>query len=171
MPAARCWSPGLDQTQHLRTLLVTDGSLEAQRAAEFLGVLSPPQWTAVTIVSVAEAEVDIPSGVVGTEHRPGADPSASLKTSVPEAVRQMYLDDADMHALEVVRHLYNCGSPVLSAIRCGHPAEEILFAARELDADLIVVGARGQTRADPFLLGGVAQKVVKYAPCSVLVVR
>ena len=125
----------------------------------------------MTVVSVAEAEVDIPSDMIGTEHRPGTDPSASLETRLPEAVRQMYLDDAETHALEVVKYLYNCGTPVRSATRCGHPAEEILFAARELGADLIVVGARGQTRADPFLLGGVAQKVVKYAPCPVLVVR
>ena len=36
--------------------------------------------------------------------------------------------------------------------------------------DLIAVGARGQTREKLYRLGGVAQKV-KYAECSVLVVR
>jgi len=58
-----------------------------------------------------------------------------------------------------------------SAVRLGYAAKEILSAAQEYDADLIAIGARGQTRAEPFRLGGVAQKVVKYAPCSVLVVR
>jgi nucleotide-binding universal stress UspA family protein len=52
-----------------------------------------------------------------------------------------------------------------------YPADEILAAAQEQDADLIVVGARGRTRAGPFRMGDVAQKVVKYGSCSVLVVR
>ena len=53
-----------------------------------------------------------------------------------------------------------------SAVRFGHPAGEILAAAQEQDADLIVVGARGGTRAGPFRMGDVAQKVVKYASGS-----
>ena len=43
------------------------------------------------------------------------------------------------------------------------PAHEILAAAREQDADLIVVGARDRTREGPFRMGDLAQKVVKYA--------
>ena len=53
----------------------------------------------------------------------------------------------------------------------GQAATEILAAAWEHDADLIVIGARGRTRAEPFPLGSVAQKIVKYAACSVLLVR
>jgi nucleotide-binding universal stress UspA family protein len=153
----------LKQTGSLRTILAADGSLEAQRAAEILCVLSPSRWTALTVVSVAEANVDNPSGTDKAGHRPIAD--------LPEAIRRIYLEDAARHARELVNYLHNCGIQARTTIRCGHPADEILTAARDQDADLIVVGARGQTRSEPLRLGGVAQKVVKFASCSVLVVR
>jgi nucleotide-binding universal stress UspA family protein len=71
----------------------------------------------------------------------------------------------------MMQSLCECGAHVRSTVRFGHPADEILATAQEQDADLIVVGARGRTRAGPFRMGDVAQKVVKYASCSVLVVR
>jgi nucleotide-binding universal stress UspA family protein len=147
----------------LCTILAADGSLEAQRAAEFLCALSLPQWSEVGVVGVAEATVGIPSGSYPAERRPAA--------GVPEVVRRALLDAAEARVTEVVERLHDCGGQVWSAVRLGHPAEEILATAQAQDADLIVVGARGQTRAEPFRLGGVAQKVVKYASCSVLVVR
>jgi nucleotide-binding universal stress UspA family protein len=53
----------------------------------------------------------------------------------------------------------------------GNPADRILDAARERDADLIVLGAKGVSGIRQFLLGSVAENVVRHAPCSVLVVR
>jgi nucleotide-binding universal stress UspA family protein len=44
-------------------------------------------------------------------------------------------------------------------------------AAAKLDAELIVVGTAGRTGLDRFMLGSVAEAVVRTAPCSVLVVR
>jgi len=49
-------------------------------------------------------------------------------------------------------------------------ADAILSIAREQNADLIVVDTRNQTNTDRFPMGG-ASKVVRYALCSVLVVR
>ncbi len=51
---------------------------------------------------------------------------------------------------------------------CGQPAEEIVEAARVVDADLIVVGRRSAIRR---VLGSVSAAVVHGAPCDVLVVR
>jgi len=56
-------------------------------------------------------------------------------------------------------------------VREGQPAYEILRAASELEADLIVIGSRGQRGGTGYLLGSVAQKVVRYATCSVLVTK
>ena len=53
----------------------------------------------------------------------------------------------------------------------GDPADAILTAAEDTDADLIVVGNKGMTGARRFLLGSVPNKVSHHAPCSVLVVR
>lgn len=52
-----------------------------------------------------------------------------------------------------------------------HPHREILAAAKELDADLIVVGDKGQSAISRFLVGSVTHRVVNEAHCSVLVVR
>ncbi len=52
----------------------------------------------------------------------------------------------------------------------GHPAEEILKAAKRLRADLVVMGSRGLTGMEKILLGSVSAKVTRHAACSVLVV-
>ncbi len=149
----------LEREQPLTVILAADGSPKAQRAAELLCAFSLPQWAEVIVVGVAE----IALGLTG-------DGRQSI-TDVPGEVMQALLDAAEARVADAVEHLSDCGAQVRSVIRLGHPAGEILKAAKEQDADLIVVGARGQTRSTPLPLGGVAQKIVKYAPCSVLVAR
>jgi nucleotide-binding universal stress UspA family protein len=60
---------------------------------------------------------------------------------------------------------------VESVILRGVPAEEIIYFADKNDIDLIVMGMQGRTGITRFLLGSVAEKVVRYATKSVLVVR
>ncbi len=55
--------------------------------------------------------------------------------------------------------------------REGDPAKVILDVAQEQNADLIVVGARGLTGFERFLLGSVSSKLSHHAPCSVMIVR
>ena len=58
-----------------------------------------------------------------------------------------------------------------SEILVGHPAMEIIdYAARE-DIDLIIIGTHGFTGLDRMIFGSVAEKVIKKAPCPVLVVN
>jgi nucleotide-binding universal stress UspA family protein len=49
--------------------------------------------------------------------------------------------------------------------------DHLLAAIREFRPDLAVIGATGRTAAKGSGLGSVAQMVLKYASCSVLVVR
>jgi len=51
---------------------------------------------------------------------------------------------------------------------CGHPAHEVVEAARASDADLVVVWRRD---AHSDVLGSISAEVVRTAPCDVLVVR
>jgi nucleotide-binding universal stress UspA family protein len=55
-------------------------------------------------------------------------------------------------------------------VREGYPVEEICAAARELDASLVVVGARGWGRLKRLVFGSVSTGVLHHAPCPVLVV-
>jgi universal stress protein A len=56
-------------------------------------------------------------------------------------------------------------------VRGGLPAHEIVEAAKEMDVDLIVIATHGYTGWKHFCIGSTAERVVRAAPCPVLVVR
>ncbi len=56
-------------------------------------------------------------------------------------------------------------------VRVGHPAEQIVHLANEEGADAIVMGHRGESFLQRWLLGSVAKRVLSYAHCTVVVVR
>jgi universal stress protein A len=58
-----------------------------------------------------------------------------------------------------------------STSRSGMPAHEIVEAAKESDVDLIVIATHGYTGWKHFPIGSTAERVVRAAPCPVLVVR
>ena len=53
----------------------------------------------------------------------------------------------------------------------GGAAESILAAAKEHRPDIITLGSRGLSGIESFLLGSVAERVARYANCSVLIGR
>lgn len=61
--------------------------------------------------------------------------------------------------------------PTFIHVRVGDIAEEITQLASEIGADLIVVGTHGRRGLRRVVLGSVAEHVVRFAPCQVLVVR
>jgi nucleotide-binding universal stress UspA family protein len=62
-------------------------------------------------------------------------------------------------------------SPPWQFLREGQPAKEIIAAAREWAADLIVLGTHGRSGVARAVLGSTADAVVRHAPCPVVVVR
>ena len=56
-------------------------------------------------------------------------------------------------------------------VESGDAADEILITAKKFDVDIIIVGYKGYGKEGRFLLGSVADKVVRHASKSVLVVR
>jgi nucleotide-binding universal stress UspA family protein len=56
-------------------------------------------------------------------------------------------------------------------VRVGQPAGEILAAARESKCDSIVLSTRGLTGLDRYLIGSVADRVARLAPCPVVLLR
>lgn len=63
------------------------------------------------------------------------------------------------------------GLEVRTAIRSGVPHREIVLLATDERADLVVIGTHGRGGLDRALLGSVADRVVRLAPCPVLTVR
>jgi nucleotide-binding universal stress UspA family protein len=63
------------------------------------------------------------------------------------------------------------GIPVETRLRQGVPAEELLRAASDEKADLMVLGSRGLSEVRAFFLGSVSDKVSHHARCPTLIVR
>ncbi|PIG95203.1 universal stress protein [Gloeocapsopsis sp. IPPAS B-1203] len=57
------------------------------------------------------------------------------------------------------------------AILVGDPSSKIIDYAQEINADLIVIPSHGRTGLSRFLLGSVAERVIRFAHCPVVVLR
>jgi universal stress protein A len=87
----------------------------------------------------------------------------------PEPVRRDYTEEA----ISQLRDLIPDGFTEIwdVEVMTGDPADAIVQAARDYDADLIVMATHGRTGLQHVLLGSVAEKVVRQAPCPVLTIR
>ena len=95
-----------------------------------------------------------------------------VNTSKGDAlVDERYVDEAQLAALR--DRIAGSGVPheVLHTIRGREASEEILAAAREHHADLVVVGLRRRSAVGKLLMGSTAQKVLLEAACPVLAVK
>jgi nucleotide-binding universal stress UspA family protein len=61
--------------------------------------------------------------------------------------------------------------PIKHVLLEGDPASEIVRYGRDMGADVIVMGTHGRTGVERLVLGSVAEKVLRDASCSVLVVK
>jgi nucleotide-binding universal stress UspA family protein len=139
-------------------VLAEDGSADAQAASALL--LRWPIFRAseIQVVSVSGVPVQ-PEGA--------AEPAAIAGQRVAQEV----LATAVQLAGATAERLSRAGLHADTSIRQGDPAAEILAAAGDWSADLIVIGTRGQTGLTRLLRGSVARKVLEHAHCSVLVER
>jgi nucleotide-binding universal stress UspA family protein len=78
--------------------------------------------------------------------------------------------EAEGEMARFVQSASEAGVSLKTRIVEGHPANEIQALAAALPADLIVVGTHGQGGFERFVLGSVAEKVIRSAPCAVLAV-
>jgi len=94
--------------------------------------------------------------------------AVDLDSLSPEAAQQSASDRLRRRAAELdARDGLTCGTRVAA----GRPARELTHIAAAVSADLLVVGAHGEHAARDMLLGTTAQKVLRVAPCPVLVVK
>jgi nucleotide-binding universal stress UspA family protein len=63
------------------------------------------------------------------------------------------------------------GIAARGVVKVGVPWEVIVGTARDEQADMIVMGTHGRTGLDRMLLGSVAERVVRRAPCPVMTLR
>jgi len=145
-----------------RVILAEDGSAGARGAAS---LLTWPIFRAshVRVLTVSEA----------TRHAAGG-PAEPLAAGAVDA-RKRYAEGGREWATDLATgtsaQLAASGLAANSAIREGDAAREIVAAANEDHADLVVMGTRGRTGFQRLLLGSVARNVLQHAHCSVLIKR
>ncbi|MDD2438683.1 MAG: universal stress protein [Methanosarcinaceae archaeon] len=88
-----------------------------------------------------------------------------------EAMYQILQKEGEKVVAEVKESGESVGVKVETVLGEGHPSDEILNIAKERNIDLIIMGTLGKTGIDRFLLGSVAEKVVRNSSVPVMVVR
>jgi len=88
-----------------------------------------------------------------------------------EAYLEAMESEAQKHMEGLLNRLHQEGLEGETAIVQGAPFQIIVDMAESRDVDLIVMGTHGRTGLTYALMGSVAEKVVRLAPCPVLVTR
>ncbi|WP_299330827.1 universal stress protein [Haloplanus sp.] len=92
--------------------------------------------------------------------------------SSPERVRDEMRDALDADARDALDDVTAAADrPVTTTVREGRPATTIHEYAAEVDADVVAMGTRGRHGENRFLIGSVAERVVRTCPVPVLTVR
>jgi universal stress protein A len=93
----------------------------------------------------------------------------------PEPYPEMVLTEeqktAEEHLTKVTNELQASGFDAEPVFVLGKPYMEIVKAAANLNVDLIVLASHGRSGISHLLLGSVAEKVVRLAPCPVFTVK
>ena len=93
-------------------------------------------------------------------------------TDVEDTVDIDDIVDEAQQAVEKMTEPYTAtGVPIHAHVLSGGPYIEIIRLAKQLEVELITIGAHGTSKRKPSLMGSVAEKVVREAPCSVFTVR
>ena len=135
-----------------KLLVAYDGSKPSENAFE----------QALEIASKFSAKV-----VVLSVARPPEPPVAVEMKAVLESATEYY----EEHFKRMKERVQALGIEARFEVRVGHPAEQIVHTAHEEGADAIVMGHRGESFFQRWLLGSVAKRVLSYANCTVIVVR
>jgi nucleotide-binding universal stress UspA family protein len=151
--------PNQQEVVPMRILLAMDGSESSVQARDMVASLPLPEGTSITVLTAYELPVSWVSGVAMT----GGD---WMETAENDLRRQLTED-----LVELARPLEKSGCTVERRVADGRPGTLILEVAREIEADLIVLGSRGHGTMRAMLLGSVSAEVSGNADRSVLVVR
>lgn len=146
-----------------RALLAVDGSPQSREAVRVLREFPLPAEAEVTVLSVAQP-IRLPLSELLPPFR------RKVRQDIAE-VEQAQVEIAQKLAEEARLSLEKAGRTVQALALKGDPAQTVVRVARQVKADLVVVGSRGLSGVKALMVGSVTYKVLEYAPCSVLVAR
>jgi len=147
----------IPQILHLKKILVpTDFSETSKKAVQYAVRFAEQFGCEIVLLHVIEPV----TAVAG----------APLAVDIfPEAEEDAIAAEAELEWLATRSR--NHRNSFTSVVRIGHAPNEITKAAKELDVDLIMIATHGYTSWRHLCIGSTAERVVRTAPCPVLVVR
>jgi nucleotide-binding universal stress UspA family protein len=143
-----------------RILLCADGSEGSVKAAQATAEIAKRFGSEITVLSVffptpllaSFGEAPEAAACMETVISIGEDQHEAIQASVRKLLAEQGLKAEEMREF-------------------GHPVDTIVNAAKQIDADLVVMGSRGMSGFKSLLLGSVSDGVLHHAHCPVLIVR
>lgn len=135
-----------------RLLIAYDGSDSARAAFEFAHSMAKQYGAELHVVAVAQ-------------------PPEFGSDVETEAVIEQGRENYNRILLPLRGRLAKESMKAVFDVLVGHPAEQVVRYAEAHHIDHIVVGHRGRTLFERWLIGSVARQILVYAPCSVTMVR
>jgi nucleotide-binding universal stress UspA family protein len=142
-----------------RILVTTDFSEQSAAALDYAHALAKALGASIDLVHVFDDPFFHPLY------------TAEIYVPAPTELRNALWNDAEQRLKEWLRDETVTGVSVAMHLLTGTPAEKIVEYAATQPVDLIVMGTHGRGGMAHLLLGSVAERVVRTAPCPVLTVR
>jgi nucleotide-binding universal stress UspA family protein len=144
-------------TPYANVLLATDFSEPAAHAVSHAADLARRHGARLHVGHVVE-DFSYWEGYQ-LEHFPSEEVYEELRENARLAIEDLFDQDV-REGLTIEAHVVH-----------GKPFVEIIRLAREVEAEVVVIGSHGQSGIAETLFGSTAERVVRKAPCAVLVVR
>ena len=145
----------------MRILMAVDGSEHSDVATQCLIERPWPKDTIVRVLAVAQVPF-VPVDAFG---------GVGLGNYNYELLTPALLEQGQKVVERTVAQVREAGLAVEGMVARGDARAEIVRAATELKADLVIMGSHGRTGLQRWVLGSIAEYVVRHAPCSVEVAR
>ena len=144
----------------MHCIVTTDGSRASLVGAkQFQWIADSREITDVTVVAVVSPFAAVPF-------------ANELGPDQPTELTELSFQNEAEKAVDIVAAVFDGWGPTVhKQVRSGSPAQEIVRAAEDLDADLIAMAAGSRGLTQTILLGSTASRVQHSAPCPVLVCR
>ena len=143
-----------------RILIAVEDSPYSDLAIKYGLMLAKKMGSKIAMVHADEIPVGTPYS---------ADPMMSeTPLMIPEMMNIQ--EEASKNLFKRISEEYGDAIKFTKFIRVGRAQDEILAAAEEFHADLIILGTHGRTGLDHFISGSVSESVARKAKCPVLII-